>query len=83
MGKGSPRLSLNRSRHSPGPLMREAVGLTPGTTVDISEYGDGLHLAAGGRTGGRIVEEDGLKVITGEATLDDETMFRLIDAGRR
>ncbi|MGI8727938.1 MAG: AbrB/MazE/SpoVT family DNA-binding domain-containing protein, partial [Solirubrobacterales bacterium] len=23
--------------------LREAVGLTPGTTVDISEYGDGLH----------------------------------------
>lgn len=62
--------------------LREAVGLTPGTTVDISEYGDGLHLAVGGRTG-RIVEEDGRKVITGEATLDDETMFRLIDAGRR
>lgn len=62
--------------------LREAVGLTPGTTVDISEYGDGLHLAVGGRTG-RLVEEDGLLVATGETRIDDEIMFRLIDAGRR
>lgn len=62
--------------------LREAVGLTPGSTVDISEYGDGLHLAPGGR-GGRILEEDGLKVITGETRITDEDVFRLIDAGRR
>ncbi len=62
--------------------LREAVGLTPGTTVDISEYGDGLHLAVGGRTG-RLVEEDGLLVATGDTKIDDEIMFRLIDAGRR
>lgn len=62
--------------------LRDELGLTPGSTVDISRYGAGLQLVPGGRTA-RIVERDGVPVVTGETRLDDETLFGLIDAGRR
>ena len=65
----------------PKPL-RDALGLTPGSTVDISRYGAGLQLVPSGRTA-RLAEEDGVLVATGESTLDDEQLFGLIDAGRR
>lgn len=65
----------------PKPL-RDALGLTPGSTLDISQYGAGLALIPGGRTA-KLVEEDGRLVATGEGTLTDEEMFALIDAGRR
>lgn len=62
--------------------LRDALGLVPGSVVDVSPYGGGLHVAPGGR-GGRVVEEDGDLVITGDGMIDDEIMYRLIDAGRR
>ncbi len=62
--------------------LRDALGLVPGSTIDISRYGAGLHIIATGRTA-RIVEEDGALVATGETVIDDDTMFGLIDAGRR
>ncbi len=62
--------------------LRDALGLVPGSTVDVSAYGDGLHVAPGGRTA-RIVEEDGVLVATSDTVVDDETVYRLIDAGRR
>jgi AbrB family looped-hinge helix DNA binding protein len=65
----------------PKPL-REALGLTAGSTVDISRYGAGLQIVPAGRTA-RLVEESGALVATGETAIDDETVFGLIDAGRR
>jgi len=65
----------------PKPL-RDALGLTPGSTVDISRYGAGLQLLATGRTA-RLVEESGVLVVTGETAIDDDIVFGLIDAGRR
>ena len=65
----------------PKPL-RDALGLTPGSTVDISRYGGGLQLLPTGRTA-RLVEESGTLVATGETTIDDDEVFRLIDTGRR
>ncbi len=65
----------------PKPL-REALGLQPGSAVEISRYGAGLQLIPTGRTA-RLVEEDGVTVATGETTIDDETVFGLLDAGRR
>lgn len=62
--------------------LRDELGLTPGSVVDISRYGAGLQLVPGGRTA-RIVQERGMPVVTGEADLDDATLFALIDAGRR
>jgi AbrB family looped-hinge helix DNA binding protein len=65
----------------PKPL-RDALGLTAGSTVDISRYGSGLQIVPAGRTA-RLVEESGALVVTGETTIDDDTVFGLIDAGRR
>lgn len=65
----------------PKPL-RDALGLVPGSTVDISRYGAGLQLLPAGRTA-RLVEEDGLLVATGETTIDDDDVLGLVDAGRR
>lgn len=62
--------------------LREALGLRAGSKVDVSFYGAGLQLVPHGRSA-RLVEEDGVLVITGEGVLTDEQMFRLIDDGRR
>lgn len=65
----------------PKPL-RDALGLTPGTKVDISQYGSGLQITPGGRTA-RIVEENGRLVAVSDTVLTDEMMYALIDSGRR
>jgi AbrB family looped-hinge helix DNA binding protein len=62
--------------------LRNALGLTAGSTVDISRYGAGLQLVPAGRTG-RLVEEAGVLVVTGETVIDDDVVFDLIDASRR
>ena len=65
----------------PKPL-REAVGLTPGSSVDVSRYGSGLQITPTGRVA-RLIEEDGALVVTGETKIDDKDVFDLIDSGRR
>ena len=65
----------------PKPL-RDALGLRPGSTVDISRYGAGLQLLPTGRTA-RLVDEAGVLVATGDTAIDDDVVFGLIDAGRR
>jgi AbrB family looped-hinge helix DNA binding protein len=65
----------------PKPL-RDALGLTVGSTVDISRYGAGLQLVPTGRTAA-LVDESGVLVATGETAVDDEVVFGLIDSGRR
>lgn len=62
--------------------LRDALGLTPGSKVDISRYGAGLQLLPAGRTA-RLVDEDGVLVATADTAIDDETVFGLIDGGRR
>ena len=65
----------------PKPL-RDALGLAPGTSVDVSRYGAGLQVLPTGRTA-RLVRESGVLVAEGDAAIDDDTVFGLIDAGRR
>ena len=62
--------------------LREELGLTPGSTVDIARYGAGLHIVPGGRSG-RLETVDGRLVLTGEGRIDNEDVLRLLDAGRR
>lgn len=62
--------------------LRDALGLRPGSAVDVSRYGPGLQLVPAGRTA-RLVEEDGLLVATGESTISDDDVFRLVEEGRR
>ena len=65
----------------PKPI-RDALGLLPGTKVDISPYGAGAQVVPAGRTA-RLVEEDGVLVSAGDTTVDDGVVFALIDAGRK
>src|SRR6266704_1860550 len=64
----------------PKPI-RDALGLLPGTKVDITPYGAGAQLLPAGRTA-RLVEEDGVLVADAETPVDDDMVFALIDAGR-
>ncbi len=65
----------------PKPI-RDALGLLPGTKVDITPYGAGAQILAAGRTA-RLVEEDGVLVADAETSVDDDIVFVLIDAGRK
>lgn len=62
--------------------LRDALGLRPGSSVDISRYGNGLQVVPGGRTA-RLVTESGVLVAAGTTEIDDEVVFQLIDSGRR
>jgi AbrB family looped-hinge helix DNA binding protein len=65
----------------PKPL-RDALGLAPGTQVDISLYGAGLQLVPAGRTA-RLRKVDGKLVAESTTVVTDEDVFGLLDAGRR
>jgi AbrB family looped-hinge helix DNA binding protein len=65
----------------PKPI-RDALGLLPGTKVDITPYGAGAQLLPAGRTA-RLVEEDGVLVADAETPVDDGVVFALIDGGRK
>ena len=63
-------------------VLRDSLGLTPGSKVDISAYGAGVQITPGGRTA-KLVRENGRLVLAGDAVITDEIMYALIDAGRR
>jgi AbrB family looped-hinge helix DNA binding protein len=65
----------------PKPI-RDALGLLPGTKVDITPYGAGAQILPAGRTA-RLVEEDGVLVADADTAVDDDMIFALIDAGRK
>ncbi len=62
--------------------LRDALGLAPGSTIDISLYGAGLHLVAAGRTA-RVEKIDGSLVAVSETVVTDDDVEALLDAGRR
>jgi AbrB family looped-hinge helix DNA binding protein len=63
----------------PKPL-RDALGLSPGSTVEISRYGAGLQLLPMRRTA-RLEDESGILVASGDTVIDDADVFALIDSG--
>lgn len=63
--------------------LRDALGITPGSVVDISWYGSGVQITPGGRTATLEREADGRLVAAGDTPFDDDVLFALIDAGRR
>lgn len=65
----------------PKPL-RDRLRLMPGTKVDVSEYGDGLHLTPVSRTA-RVEEREGRLVAVADTPVTDDDVLALIDAGRR
>jgi len=62
--------------------LRDALGLLPGTKVDVSAYGTGVQITPGGRTA-RLVRKGGRLVASGDTVVTDDMMYSLIDAGRR
>lgn len=62
--------------------LRERLGLEAGATVDISLYGDGLHIAPAGRTA-RLEERDGYLVAVSDTPVTDDDVFDLIESIRR
>ncbi|MDR0594438.1 MAG: AbrB/MazE/SpoVT family DNA-binding domain-containing protein [Bifidobacteriaceae bacterium] len=63
--------------------LRSALGMTPGTRVEISPYGRGLQVTPGGRTADLVKDKNGRLVGDGDGSLDDGLLFALIDAARR
>jgi len=63
--------------------LRDALGLMPGTKVDISRYGSGVQITPGGRTARLEREADGRLVSHGDTVVTDEMMYALMDSGRR
>lgn len=62
--------------------LRDRLRLAPGTKVDVSEYGDGLHIAPTGRTA-RLEHREGRLVAVADTPVTDDDVFGLIDSGRR
>lgn len=62
--------------------LRDALGLAPGATVDISLYGAGLQLVPAGRTA-RLNVVEGYLVAESDTVITDDDVFTLLDAGRR
>lgn len=63
--------------------MRDALGLSAGSTVDLSEYGGGLQIVPHSRTARIVRNDDGHLVATGSTGITDDIVLGLIDAGRR
>lgn len=66
----------------PKPL-RERLGLIAGSSVDVSPYGDGLHIAPISRTARLERRADGRLVAASETAVTDDDIFGLIDSIRR
>ena len=62
--------------------LRDRLGLVPGSTVDISQYGAGLQLVPVSRTA-RLRTVRGALVAESDAVITDEDVFALVEADRR
>lgn len=64
-------------------IIRDSLGLVPGSKVDVSPYGSGVQITPGGRTARLERDADGRLVARSETVVTDEQLFALIDSGRR
>lgn len=62
--------------------LRDQLGLVPGSSVDVSLYGDGLHVAPGGRTA-QLQRRGGRLVAVAATPVSDDDVLGLIDSIRR
>lgn len=63
--------------------LRDALGLTPGSKVDISAYGGGVRVMPGGRTARLERSDDGRLVAVSDTVVTDDDVFALMESGRR
>jgi AbrB family looped-hinge helix DNA binding protein len=62
--------------------LRDRLGLVAGSKVDVSLYGDGIHISPSGRTA-RLEHRDGRLVAVADTAVTDDDVFGLLDAMRR
>ena len=63
--------------------LRDALGLVPGSTVEIREYGGGITILPGGPTAAIEEGPKGFLVARGSTPLTEEDITALIHADRR
>lgn len=63
--------------------LRDSLGLTPGTVVDVADWGGVVQLTPGGRTAQLQRTSEGRLVGVSATVVTDSDMFALIDAGRK
>jgi AbrB family looped-hinge helix DNA binding protein len=63
-------------------VLRDLLGLEPGSKVDVSQYGAGLQLLPISRTA-RLRTSGAGVVADSDTAITDDDIFGLIDAGRR
>ncbi len=63
-------------------VLRDRLGLKPGSTVDVTLYGAGLQMVAVSRTA-RVRTIRGDVVAESETVITDEDVFAILDADRR
>lgn len=63
--------------------LRDTLGLTPGSVVDVSPYGGAVQITPGGRTARLERSSDGRLIAVSDTMVSDDLMFAMIDAGRR
>jgi len=63
-------------------MMREKFGITPGSKVDISEYGNGMHIAPHGRSARILTDRYGRKVIESDSSITQDLLYKMIDEDR-
>ena len=66
----------------PKPL-RDALGITADTVVDVSRYGNSLRVVISGRTARLVKLDDGGSVAESDTVVTDQMVFDLLDAFRR
>lgn len=63
-------------------VLRDRLGLKPGSTVDVSPYGAGLQMVAVSRTA-RVRTVRGDVVAESETVVTDDDVFAILDTDRR
>jgi bifunctional DNA-binding transcriptional regulator/antitoxin component of YhaV-PrlF toxin-antitoxin module len=61
--------------------IRHRVGLSPGTVVSLSEFGDELRVGRSGRTA-QLLRRNGRLVAKSETQITDHDVARLVDSVR-
>lgn len=62
--------------------LRDRLHLVPGTRVEVSEYGDGLHIAPIGAVA-HLERRNGKLVAVGSTEVTDDDVRNILDSGRR
>lgn len=64
-------------------IIRESLGLTAGSKVDVSLYGNGIQITPGGRVARLERDAEGRLVARADTPVTDAQVFALLDSGRR